>query len=630
MEPTPPAHPADDHYRLTSSLVWEAFDQAPAFIAVLRGPDHVFEYVNQAYLQLVGFRDVLGAPAREALPEVEGQGFFELLDRVYESGEPFVGTEVPISLQREPGAPPEERFVDFVYQPLLGPNGSVRGILAQGVDATDRVLAHRDLVEAHRDHDLVMDHSRDVLCLADAQGRFTRVSAASEAVFGYRPDELVGRPYIELVHPDDRALAAKVGAEIRAGTRVYSDLRHVRKDGTVVPVRWSSVWSEPDGVLLGVARDRTETDRQEAALRESEDRYRTLFTTIDEGYCLCEMVVDDGGRPVDYRFLEVNPAFSTMTGIAADAVGRTARELVPGLENHWVETYARAGLGRESFRFEQDSDAMGRSFDVYVSPVGEPGGRQFALVFMDVTARRRAEEEVRNLNEALEGRVAERTAEVRDLAGRLTVAEQEERDRIAQVLHDDLQQQLFGASVALSLVQRAPADGGDGVLVTKAATLVDTAVNMARTLAAELSPTILQAARLCDLLEGIASEKRRKYGLEVGTEVRGDPALPALAHRILLYQSVCEVLFNVVKHSGATAARLVAWQGGGEVVVRVEDDGAGFDVAAVAARAGGFGLPSVHERLRLVGGRFEVDSAPGAGTRVTLAVPAGWEAPPFP
>ncbi|HEX8387167.1 MAG TPA: PAS domain-containing protein, partial [Rubricoccaceae bacterium] len=162
-----------------SSLVWEAFDRAPAFIAVLRGPAHVFEYTNQAYLQLVGFRDLLGRPAREALPEVEGQGFFELLDRVRATGEPFVGAEVAITLQREPGGPPEERYVDFVYQPLIGPGGSVDGILAQGIDATDRVRAHRELVAAHRDHDLVMAHSRDVLCLADAQGRFTRVSAAS-------------------------------------------------------------------------------------------------------------------------------------------------------------------------------------------------------------------------------------------------------------------------------------------------------------------------------------------------------------------------------------------------------------------------------------------------------------------
>lgn len=117
-------------------------------------------------------------------------------------------------------------------------------------------------------------------------------------------------------------------------------------------------------------------------------RYQSLFTAIDEGYCLCEMVLDDEGRPVDYRFLETNPLFEEMTGLH-DAVGRTALDLVPGLEPHWVETYARAALGGERIRFQQGSDVMGRWFDVFTMPI-EPHGR-FAIVFKDESARHRAE-----------------------------------------------------------------------------------------------------------------------------------------------------------------------------------------------------------------------------------------------
>jgi signal transduction histidine kinase/PAS domain-containing protein len=125
--------------------------QATAFIATLRGPDHVFEMANPPYLQLVGHREILGRPVREALPEVEEQGFVELLDHVYAAGEPYVGNEVPILLQREPGAEMEEHFVNFVYQPLRDGTGAVEGILAHGVDVTDLVLARREAEETHRE-----------------------------------------------------------------------------------------------------------------------------------------------------------------------------------------------------------------------------------------------------------------------------------------------------------------------------------------------------------------------------------------------------------------------------------------------------------------------------------------------
>ncbi|MGE0732609.1 MAG: SpoIIE family protein phosphatase [Acidimicrobiia bacterium] len=132
-------------------------------------------------------------------------------------------------------------------------------------------------------------------------------------------------------------------------------------------------------------------------LAESESRLRTVFAAIDDGYCLCEMIVDANGDPVDYRFLETNALFETMTGLA-DAVGRTALELVPDLEAVWVETYARVGLGGETLRFQQGSEAMGRWFDVFTVPV-QPYGR-FAIVFRDRTVAHRAEVSLRT-SEAL-------------------------------------------------------------------------------------------------------------------------------------------------------------------------------------------------------------------------------------
>jgi PAS domain S-box-containing protein len=123
----------------------DLFRQAPGFMAVLRSPEHVFELTNDAYLQLVGYRDLVGKTVREALPDVAGQGFFELLDRVYKSGEAFVGSRLPVRVQREVGGPPEERFVDFVYQPIADGHGEVSGIFVEGTDVTEAVRSEQAL-----------------------------------------------------------------------------------------------------------------------------------------------------------------------------------------------------------------------------------------------------------------------------------------------------------------------------------------------------------------------------------------------------------------------------------------------------------------------------------------------------
>lgn len=130
---------------LERSRLSSVFRQASSFLAVQRGPEHVYEWVNDAYHQLVGDRDLLGKPVREALPEVVHQGFTDLLDGVLTTGEPFIGREMPVVLARVPGAPQEERFVDFVYTPLTEADGTRSGIVTHGYDVTEQVLARRQV-----------------------------------------------------------------------------------------------------------------------------------------------------------------------------------------------------------------------------------------------------------------------------------------------------------------------------------------------------------------------------------------------------------------------------------------------------------------------------------------------------
>ena len=136
---------AERHRAQELTRLQQLFQQAPGIIAVLRGPNHSFDIANEAYSLLIGHRDILGKPIRDALPELTGQGFFELLDGVYATGRPYFGNEVPVMLQRQAGSELEQRFVNFIYQPTYDHRGSITGIFVEGSDVTESVKVHQAL-----------------------------------------------------------------------------------------------------------------------------------------------------------------------------------------------------------------------------------------------------------------------------------------------------------------------------------------------------------------------------------------------------------------------------------------------------------------------------------------------------
>ncbi len=242
----------------------------------------------------------------------------------------------------------------------------------------------------------------------------------------------------------------------------------------------------------------------------------------------------------------------------------------------------------------------------------------------DVTDRRRTEEALREMNERLEEQVRARTEQVRALVTQLTFSEQEERRRISAILHDDLQQRLFSVNFQLEMLRQmldGQASDAARQMLTETGAAVRESVQMLRDLSVSLSPPVLPGEGLYEAVRWLASLMAQQHGLAV--DVRAEQALPQLDEdlRVLLFQIVRELLFNVVKHAGVAEAAVALASDDGQLRIEVRDAGRGFDPSAASAQVSSQGLLRAAQKLQLLGGRIQIQAHPGQGTRVTIHLP---------
>ncbi|MBN1240070.1 MAG: PAS domain S-box protein [Gammaproteobacteria bacterium] len=239
----------------------------------------------------------------------------------------------------------------------------------------------------------------------DLTGRFLRVNDRYCEIVGRSAEALAALRIADITHPEDLPRNVELFGELAAGGRANFSMekRYVRPDGSAV---WVSLHvaavRDAGGVVRSIVAavgDITDRKRTEAAIRESEQRYRTLFTSIHEGFALKEAVCDDTGRIVDFRFVETNPAFEEQSGLS-DVLGRTMREVVPGIES-WIERFARVVESGEPLRFQERAAPLRKWFQVFAVRIGDPAARRIAVLFSDITEQKRAEQALREREERL-------------------------------------------------------------------------------------------------------------------------------------------------------------------------------------------------------------------------------------
>ncbi len=393
-------------------------------------------------------------------------------------------------------------------------------------------------------------------------------------------------------------------------------------------------------------------DRPDDALRGSEAQFRSFLESMDQGYILVEVLVDERGSAVDLLYVEANSAAVRMTG--TELVGRRTRELSPDFEAHWFETFGRVARTGVSERHELTASPLDAWYDIYMFKVGAVETRRVAAVYQDVTIRKRAEaalrdreEQLRQAHDELESRVRERTAElalsntalqaellerraaeqqIKALFKQLVSIQEDERRRIARDIHDQLGQQMTALRLQLEVLLSRTAEAQPALAgrVGKARELAQELDQSIDFLTWELTPTVLDDLGLVNALGQLVSTWSHRFRIAAHYQ---PPDLDGIRFssdvETNLYRLAQEALHNAYKHAGASRVSVVLEQRDGHARLLIEDDGRGFDPAEVRreAPARGLGLVSMRERAALMGGELQIESAAGRGTIVQVRVP---------
>ncbi|MGI4941684.1 MAG: PAS domain-containing protein [Janthinobacterium lividum] len=620
------------------------FQRAPGFIAILRDQTLTYEFVNDAFVRLFGERNYIGRTVQDVFPDIEGQGFLEQMARVFCTGERLIARDTSIHFQVVPGQAPEERFLDFIYEPVLDDAGVVTGLFIEGHDVTEAHHAsealrdsearlrelnanlERRVVERSRDRGRTWQVSPDLLAVFNPQGRFVSTNPAWQAVLGWSAEELSRAPYTAFIHPDDREQSHAAFERVKHGEPVlHFENRYRCKHGGY---RWLSWVAVPEaGRFFCSARDITPIKEQAAALAErTRDRDRVWRNSRD----LLVIVGADG------IFRAVNPAWTAILGHnPGEVVGRNVLDFVCPEDAAMTQSGLDAAVASKDLTgFENryaHKDGTLRWISWHTSVEGD-------LVYAygrDVTAAKAQADALLQTEEQL------RQSQKMEAVGQLTGG-----------LAHDFNNLLAGITGSLELMQTRLAQGRTGDLdryvtaaqgaAKRAAALTHRLLAFTRRQTLDPRPTDLNR-----LVAGMDELVRRTAGPSVEVEVAAAPALwttlvdPNQLENALL--NLCINARDAMPGGGrltiSTGNALLGTGSGQDlppgqyVTLAVADTGTGmtpevmrraFDPFFTTKPIGmgtGLGLSMIYGFVQQSGGQARIHSVLGQGTTVCLYLP---------
>ena len=601
----------------------ELFMQLPAAIGIMSGPEQRWSFVNPAYVRAVGRKsdkDLLGKTVRESLPELKDQGFFDLLDQVYRSGVPFVGTEMKVKLDRVASGLPEEAFFNFIYQPVRNAAGAVEAIFVHAVEVTDHVLARRTMEKNENRFRLAQVAAQIGTWEWDPDGKNTSLSSELHHMFGTEasdPDHV--QTWKSRVLAEDMA---KVQAAIQESLKTGSMEFEYRYQDPQRGLRWfyckGCRFTEGDTRLFGVVLDITERKQIAEALRNAHEelearvqqRTAELQRRTEEVSAQADLLnlANDAifVRTLDDKITYWNQGAERLYGWSrAEVLQKTPHQI---LRTEFPQPFEeiKAQLLRDG-RWQGELTHSKRDgsriivssrWSMWRNPDGKPLG--FLEVNSDITERKRAEEGLRTIS------------------GRLLQMQDDERRRIARELHDSAGQTLVALDMNLASIQREAKQLSPQALKTcsESLDLVKELSRELRTISHLLHPPLLDEAGLPSAVrwyvEGFAERSKIRVNLDL------DANLGRLSSECetAIFRIVQESLTNIHRHSGSPTASINISRTRREVRLGVHDQGKGIS----GSMKRGVGIQGMHERVRQLGGRLQINSGKG-GTSVVAILP---------